>query len=160
MNTIAWPHAAAGTYRTSDPLAPLLARLRGAHIDARLARGVEPWNSPVYAARCRQLTGERSRHALARSLERLVEEADERPRLWLSSVVRPSQARVHEARPLLLMVASRLRSQTPVHPRAVAAIRVLLSDGAGPVYTHGHPDTLKLRLQTIASWMDDASSAN
>jgi hypothetical protein len=154
MNAIAWPHAKAGIDRTSDPLTPFLARLCGPHIDARLARGIEPWHSPVYAARCRQLTGERSRRALARSLERLVEEADERPRLWLSSVVRPPCGRVHEARPLLLMIASRLRAEAPVDPRAVAAIRLLLSDGAGPVYAHGHPDTLKLRLQTIASWID------
>jgi hypothetical protein len=157
MNAIAWPHAAAGTDRTSDPLTSVLARLRGAHIDARLAQGIEPWHSPVYAARCRQLTNERSRHTLARSLELLVEDADERPRLSLSSVVHPSRARVHEARPLLLMIASRLRSDAPVHPRAVAAIRVLLSDGAGPVYAHGHPDTLKLRLQTISSWIDTHS---
>jgi hypothetical protein len=159
MNVIAfdWPHTEASSVRTKGPLAPFLAHLRGAQLDRKLAQGVEPWHTPVYAARCLQLTTERSRHALARSLERLVEEADEQPRLSLSSVVRPSRARVHEARPLLLTTASRMRSDIPVHPRAVAAIRILLSDGAGPVYGHGDPETLKLRLQTIAAWMDGES---
>jgi hypothetical protein len=149
-----WPHTAASPSRIKDPLAALLSRVSGARLDRMLAQGIEPWHTPVHAARCRQLTGERSRRKLARSLERLIEQADEPPRRWLSSVVCPSRARVHEARPLLLMLASRLRADTPVDPRAVAAIRLLLTDGAGPVYTHGHPETLKLRLQTIAAWMD------
>jgi hypothetical protein len=159
MNVIAfdWPHTEASTVRTKRPLAPFLARLRGAQLDRRLAEGIEPWRTPVYAARCRQLTTERSRRALARSLERLIEQSDEQPRLSRSTIVRPSRARVHEARPLLLTTASRMRSDVPVHPRAVAAIRILLSDGAGPVYTHGDPETLKLRLQAIAAWMDGQS---
>jgi hypothetical protein len=156
MNAVAsdWPHAAASPSRIKDPLALFLSRLRGARLDRMLAQGIEPWSTPVYAARCRQLTGERSRHTLARSLERLVEEADGPRSRSLSSVVRPARARVHEARPLLLMLASRLRADAHVDPRAVAAIRLLLTDGGGPVYTHGHPETLKLRLQTIVAWLD------
>jgi hypothetical protein len=86
---------------------------------------------------------------LARSLEVLVEEADSPPRRVFTSVVPPSRARVHEARPLLLMLASRLRGHAPVDPRGLAALRVLLTDGAGPVYTHGDPEALKRCLEAI-----------
>jgi hypothetical protein len=42
----------------------------------------------------------------------------------------------------------------PVDPRGVAALKDLLSDGTGPCYMHGHPDTLKLRLQAIDQLLD------
>ena len=157
MNVVAsgWPPSVASRSHTPHPLAPLLARLAATHLDRRVADGVDPSNSPIYAARCRRLGGEKSRRLLARSLERLVEEADASPRRpSLSSVVRPSRTRVHEARPQLLMLASRLRADAAVDPRGVAAVRVLLTDGAGPVYTHGDPEALKHRLETIENWIE------
>ena len=100
MNVVAsdWPPSVASPSHVPHRLAPLLARLAATHVDRRVANGVDPWHSPIYAARCRRLGGEKSRRTLARSLERLVEEADASPRPpTLSSVVRPSRARVHEA---------------------------------------------------------------
>ena len=52
------------------------------------------------------------------------------------------------------MLASRLRADAAVDPRGLAALRVLLTDGGGPVYTHGDPETLKHRLETIEGWME------
>jgi hypothetical protein len=141
-----------------DPIASLLARLRAPWLDRKLAAGVEPWRSPVYAARARQLTGYRRRRMLARSLELLAESADEPPRPVLSrgggAVVQPYRAGVWEARPVILTLSSRLRGDAPVDPRGIAALKDLLSDGAGPCYTPGHPDTLKLRLQVIDRSLD------
>ena len=157
MNLVAsdWPQSVASRSHTPHALAPLLAQLAATHLDRRVADGVDPSHSPIYAARSRRLTGEKSRRTLARSLERLVEEADAPPRRpSLSSAVRPSRARVHEARPQLLMLASRLRGGAAVDPRGLAAIRVLLTDGAGPVYTNGDPETLKRRLETIEDWIE------
>ncbi len=156
MNTIVsdWPHTVASRSHAKELLAPAIARVCATRIDRHLAAGTEPWHSPVYAARCRRLSDPRSRRMLARSLERLVDQAEAPARLSLTSAVAPSRRRVREARPLLLMVASRLRGDGPVNPRGLAAIRLLLSDGAGPVYTHGHPDALNRALQAAADWLD------
>jgi hypothetical protein len=142
--------AVAGTH----PFAPLLARLRAHSLDRRLARGIEPWRTPVLAARARQLTSERSRRSLARSLERLVRQAQEPPRHSRSVVVRPSRSRVREARPLLLMLAARLRSGDPVDVRGAAAIKHLLTGGDSPLYAPGDPEMLARALQRITSSLD------
>ena len=135
-------------------LAPLLARLRAPWLNRQLAAGVEPWRSPVHAARARQLTGDRIRRMLARGVERLVEQADEPPRLSRSAVIYPWRPGVREARPLMLTLASRLRGGAPVDPRGTAALKDLLTDGSGPVYTPGDPNTLKRRLEIIDQWLD------
>lgn len=139
-----------GRHRT----APLRARLRALSLDRQLASGVEPWRSPVHAARARQLTGERTRRMLARSLEQLIERAEDPPRVHRGAAIQPSRARVAEARPLMLTLASRLRGIGPVAPRGIAALKNLLTDGAGPVYTHGDPETLRRRLAAIDRWLD------
>ena len=138
----------------TDRFAPLLAHLRAARIDQQLAAGTESWHTPVHAARARQLTSERTRRSLARSLERLVEQAEEPPRLARAAIVFPNRARVREARPLMLTLAARLRDRAPVTPYAMAALRDLLTDGAGPVYTRGDPDALRRRLHAIETWLD------
>lgn len=148
------PQAGSRFRLNQHSLAPLLARLCAARLDRQLAAGLEPWSTPVHAARARRLTRERARRTLARSLERLVEQAEEEPSRSFSNVVRPSRPRVREARPLLLTLASRLRGAAPVHPRGVAALKDLVTDGGGPIYMHGDPDALKIYLETIELWMD------
>jgi hypothetical protein len=156
MHAIAsdWPSSTASASQTPSPLVRVSARLRAHALDRRLADGIEATCSPVYAARSWRLTREKPRQALARSLERLVEEAEEPARLAFSTVVRPSRVRVQNARPELLMLAAALRSDEPLPPRGIAALRVLLSDGGGPLYRNGDPETLKKQLQTIAAWLD------
>jgi hypothetical protein len=140
--------------RSRHPLAPLLARLRGPWLNRQLAAGVEPWRSPVHAARARQLTADRTRRMLARGLERLVEQAEEPPSLSRAAVIHPWRPGVREARPLILTLASRLRSSAPVDPRGIAALKDLLTDGGGPVYTPGDPNTVKRHLEIIDQWLD------
>jgi hypothetical protein len=139
--------------RGRQRLAPLLARLGAPWLDRRLAAGVESWSSPVHAARARQLASDRTRRMLARSLERLVEQAEEAPGRQRAAVVQPSRARVREARPLMLTLASRLRGNAPVAARGMAALKNLLTDGGGPVYTRGNPDELKDCLQAVEEWL-------
>lgn len=154
MSTTTDPFSLQRVVAGTHPLAPPLARLRAYSLDTKLAHGIEPWRTPVLAARARQLTGDRSRRSLARCLERLVERVEEPPRLTLSAVVHPSRPRVREARPLLLMLAARLRGGEPVDPRGVAALRNLLTDGNSPVYTRGDPEMLARALQRIELWLD------
>lgn len=140
--------------RRGHPLAPLLARLRGPWLNRQLAAGVEPWRSPVHAARARQLTGDRTRRMLARGLERLVEQAEEPPSLSRTAVIHPWRPGVREARPLMLTLASSLRGSAPVAARGIAALKDLLTNGGGPVYTPGDPNTLKRQLEIIDQWLD------
>ncbi len=152
--TPAWPVLEIRGPRGLHPLASLLARVRAPSLDRQLAAGVEPWRTPTHAARSRQLTSDRARRSFARSLERLVETVDAPRTPFLSAAVPPSRARVREARPQLLTLACRLRGNAPVDPRGMTALRELLADGSGPIYTPGDPATLGHRLQTIEDWLD------
>jgi hypothetical protein len=53
----------------------------------------------------------------------------------------------------MLTLASRLRGNTPVAARGMAALKNLLTDGGGPVYTRGNPDELKDCLQAVEEWL-------
>ena len=137
----------------------LLAHLRALWLDRQLAAGVVPWHSKVHAVRSLQLTSDRSRRALARSLEHLIEHA-EMSRSQLgggSAVVIPCREQVREARPVILATAARLRASAPVDARGMARLRLLLTDGTGPCYTpSGRPDALAVELQTVDRWLDAA----
>jgi hypothetical protein len=132
----------------------LLARLRAPWLDRQLADGVATWASPTHAARALQLTNDRSRGALARSLERLVEHTDRSSPRFGSAVVPPCREQVRGALPLILDIASRLRAPGPVDAPGIARLRALLSDGIGPCYTPGDPDALTIALQTASQWLD------
>ena len=147
------PLARAHPRRQPRALARLSAHLRGPLIDRRLATGTVAWRSPAYAARAVQLTSRRSRVSLARSLESLVERADQPP-TRLSAAVPPCREQVRHAAPLLLALASRLRSPEPVDVRGVAQLRELLSDGASPCFVRLYPEALTVALQEAALWLD------
>jgi hypothetical protein len=53
----------------------------------------------------------------------------------------------------MLTLASRLRGNAPVAARGMAALKNLLTDGGGPVYTRGNPDELKDCLQAVEEWL-------
>ncbi|MBS1864026.1 MAG: hypothetical protein JSS68_20205 [Actinobacteria bacterium] len=75
----------------------------------------------------------RLRDSFAGALERAVEDVD-RPLRRGGAAVSIDRAAVAEAAPLLLQVAARLRSPTPISAAALGLVRSLLSDGAGPLY--------------------------
>jgi hypothetical protein len=132
--------------------ASLVARLRASKLDTQLADGVESWRSPAHAARSLQLTSPRRRRVLARSLERLLEDVERPP--VMSAVVRPCHGQVLEARPLIVAVAARLRSNRPVDARGMAHIRALLTDGGSPCYSRSHPHALDGALESAVQWLD------
>ena len=151
------PFAIMGARPLRTRMVWLLARLRALWLDRQLAAGVVPWHSKPHAARSLQLTSDRSRRALACSLEHLVEHADGPPVHWRSAAVPPCRPQVSEARPVILAIAARLRATAPVDARGMARLRLLLTDGAGPCYTpSGRPDALAVALQTVDRWLDAA----
>jgi hypothetical protein len=129
----------------------LIARLLARWLDRELALGIGASLSEAHAARAEQLTGERTRRALARSLEKLVDHA-EHPRSAL--LVAPCREQVRDAMPLIRSIAARLRSREPVDPRGVASLKKLLSDRSGPCYLRRGPDALTLALHDILESLD------
>jgi hypothetical protein len=153
-HAIPWPSTAEPAPSSRSQLAVRLrARLHAPSLDRELASGIAPWRSPLHAARALQLTGDRNRRGLARSLERLVEQT-QRPRSqYRGAVVYPCREQVIEALSPLLTVAGRLRSADPVDARGMARLNILLSDGSGPCYVRIRRNALTDALQEILQWL-------
>lgn len=147
-----WPTV--GSAGRHPKAARLLAHLRAPRLDRQLADGVASWHSSTHAARALQLTSARTRKAFARSLERLVEQAEEPPTPARSAVIEPCRPQVREARPIMLTMAFRLRDSTPVDAHGMARLKLLLTDGVGPCYAPSRPDALVNELQTVSQWLD------
>jgi hypothetical protein len=153
-HAVTWPAATSRpTSFRSQLAARLNARLHAPTLDRELASGIAPWRSPPHAARALQLTGDRNRRGLARSLERLVENAQCGRRQSCSAVVYPCREQVLEALPSLLTVAGQLRSAAPIDARGVARLSILLSDGSGPCYLRIRRNALTDALQEISQWL-------
>jgi hypothetical protein len=145
---------AAGPPQTLSQLAARLnARLHAPSLDRELASGIAPWRSPLHAARALALTSDRTRRGLARSLERLVEQAQQPRNQQRGAVVYPCREQVIEAMPALLTIAGRLRSADPVDARGMARLNILISDGSGPCYVRIRRNALTDALQEISQWL-------
>jgi hypothetical protein len=153
-NAIAWP-SAADTPRSFRPqlAVRVRARLHAPSLDRELASGIAPWRSPLHGARALALTSDRSRRGLARSLERLIEQAHEPRSRRLCAVIDPCREQVIEALPLLLVIAGRLRSADPIDARGIARLRNLLCDGNGPCYVKIRGNALTNALHEISQWL-------
>ncbi len=126
--------------REQRPRQPLRLRFavwrRRARLDAALAAGCDPQASLVLAVRAEQLTSARSRLALARTIENLLDAAEEPPGAWRHSSSQPPLQRdaVLSARTDMLAIADRLRGTRPIAPRAAALVAGLVWDSASPIY--------------------------
>jgi hypothetical protein len=139
------------------PCTWLIARLRAVRLDAELAAGERSWRSGAHAARALQLTTRRTRQSVAAALDLLVERADRGPQLAFSAAVPPCREQVHHARPLILALATRLRSAEPVNAHGVAALKEVLSDGFGPCYRPTRRDALTIALVEVLNSLNVAS---
>jgi hypothetical protein len=92
---------------------------------------VSPEASVLLAVHAQRIVRPRACRALAATLRRLI--AGRRPR----GTVPVSRSRVQSAAARLNAIAARLETDGPIAARGVAALRVLLSDGAGPLYRAG-----------------------
>jgi hypothetical protein len=130
------------------------ARLRASSLDRRLAVGTPPWESPLLAARALQLTCERRRRSLARSLERLADRAEQAPSRGFSTVVPVARSQVREASSTISSLAARMRDGRPLDARGVARLLALLCDGSGPLFVYGPPGALDEALKDAYRGLD------
>jgi hypothetical protein len=106
--------------------------LFGHELDRRLATGERHDCGGRLAERARFLTGAGSREHLARSLREVVSAAERPPRG--NEIVPLARVEVSASAYELRALASRLQAPAPVDPRGVAEVRLLLTDGSGPLY--------------------------
>jgi hypothetical protein len=125
----------------------------GRSLDRELAAGVGVLISEAHAARAAQLTADRSRRALAHSLERLIDRAEATESRFRIAAA-PCRDQVRHARGMIGATAARLRSAEPLEARGVARLKTLLSDPTGPCYAPCRTDALRVELQDIAKSLD------
>lgn len=113
-------------------LVRIAARLRSHALDGALVEGADASTSPQLTAHAARITTTSMRTKLAASLDGLARSVDEPS---FPGHVLPSRAAVVANATELHALAALLRGHNPVSPRGVAMLRVLVTDGTGPVYT-------------------------
>jgi hypothetical protein len=106
----------------------------------------------VLTVRAWQITRPTARERLATALEALLD--PERSRMDWSTRVPVCREEIAVAGSAILEVAARLRDARPVHPRGVAMVRRLLSDGGSPLYVPTHNDELWRAVRRAATALD------
>jgi hypothetical protein len=119
--------------RPPSPSLRLRVRLHRRRLDCELADGRRPDATPAHALRAAQLAEPATRSAMTRSLRDAAKAARRGPLVPPTSAVQISPA-VAGYREGLLGVADRLEGPGPLNPCGLARVRVLLTDGAGPLY--------------------------
>lgn len=142
-----------GSDNASISLRMRVATHRGA-LTERLAQGADSTSSPELALRASQLTTDRRRRQLARSLRRTVSEArNPAPTRALVSIV--NRRAVFEAEDAIQATIGRLASPDPVAVKGMAMLERILSDGASsPLYGRSEPDAFRHQLLLAKSEMD------
>lgn len=117
----------------------VMARLFASKLDRMLAVGVPAPAGSALAVHAARLTSVAEREAIARTLRQAVGDAANRNAL-VSSRVELNVPNIAAAEDRIDQVTLRLHSQRPVTSRGVARLRLLLADGAGPMYRYGRGD--------------------
>jgi hypothetical protein len=117
--------------------------LRRRSLDRALSEGADPADAPYVAAHAARLTTRSTRGRVADALERLISAATEPACLW---GVLPSRKAVAANAEELRALAELLRGPSPVYAQGVAMLRILVTDGTGPVYTDRDGRALAARL--------------
>jgi hypothetical protein len=164
MPTIASPRRIEGLEPHRDRLgaadAPIRLRMRvathRAALTEQLAEGADPNSSAELALRASQLTSDRQRRQLARSLRRTVTEVrNPAPTRALVSIV--NRYAVFEADDAIQATIGRLASPDPVAVKGMAMLERVLSDGAwSALYGRSEAGSFRSQLLEAKSEMDPA----
>jgi hypothetical protein len=129
--------------------AHVTARFFPRHLDSQLSVGApRPAGSAldIHAAR---LESDDERHAIARALRNCVIDAHH-GRPFRAGRIPVHRRNVTDAEDVIDMITLRLHSPRHVSSTGMARLRLLLSDGCGPLYQWGHGD-LGDRLRAAAA---------
>ena len=120
----------------------LAARIRARALDEELARGVAPDARASLALRARALGEDRIRCALGRQIRRIVDDA-RGPQDLGRAQIPTRRDEVLAAALELDELAERLLTPGPVAGGGLAQVRLLLTDGASPLYFGGAREKLR-----------------
>jgi len=119
--------------------APLLTRARarvGAHkLDREVIAGVVPIPGSPLEVHLARLTSVREREGVARAFRQVVNTVNTNSRALMRVPMLSNQ--ISQCRDVIDDITMRLHSPRPVHPEGMARLRMLLSDGTGPLYCDG-----------------------
>jgi hypothetical protein len=133
--------------------ARIRARVWSRRSDLALASGVSPDSVAHLSLRAHELIGYPTRSTLARTIRRLLEDV----RLPLHPMhfnVPICKSKVWRSRETLEQLADRLLGAEPLDVRGLAQIRLLLSDGTGPLYGRPGADDLAPALERAIAALD------
>ena len=120
----------------------LAARLRAPRLDTQLAAGVPPATSLALSLRAQALGQSASRTLLGDGIRHVLDEAGGAGRITRARVpVRRSQVLAAAAE--LEELATRLLAPGPLAARGLAQVRLLLTDGASPLYSRAAAEELR-----------------
>src|ERR1700754_415539 len=120
-------------------VARVRARLRAYQLDRQLAVGVPAPAGSALAVHQARLTSVAEREAIAWALRQAVHDSHAGG-TWLSSRIPVHPTNIAAAEDLIDAITLRLHSPRPVSARGMARLRVVLSDGCGPMYRFGRGD--------------------
>jgi hypothetical protein len=118
--------------------ARVTARLRADQLDRQLAVGVPAPAGSALAVHQARLTSVAERETVARTLRQAVHATHAGTSRWSRIPVHPTN--IVAAQDLIAAITLRLHSPRPVSARGMARLRVVLSDGCGPMYRSGRGD--------------------
>jgi hypothetical protein len=128
-------------------------------LDRALAAGIPPDSRADLSVRAHGLIGSRERLALARAIRRVIEDS-EHARRPMRFAVPICRRKVRRSQQTLVDILERLLGHEPLDARGVAQIRLLLSDGAGPLYVHPQVDDLEPALARAVAALDVQTQAS
>jgi hypothetical protein len=131
----------------------VLAHWYAGQVDRELAAGLSPRAGSVVERRAVQLTGTRNRRRISAGLARVLRDCVRDP-LTFTAVVNPDRHEVQAARAVLTAISLRLAEDRPVHPRGMAMLQVLLTDGSGPLYEPVGAGSLGSHLRAAAAALE------
>ena len=131
----------------------LRAHVCARRLDRALAAGIPPDSRADLSVRAHGLIGSRERLALASAIRRVIDESEQAVRP-MSFSVPICRRKVWRSRRALGDILERLLAAEPLDARGVAQIRLLLSDGAGPLYAYPHADDLEPALARAVAALD------
>ena len=135
------------TFTEASIVTRVIAELFATRLDKQLVAGVAPEPGSVLAAHVSRLASAGERRTLAKALHHSLCEAHSR-HTRMSPTIPVDRSAVAAAVGLIDQVVQRLTGPRPVSARGVARLRLLLSDGAGPMYWPGGGD-LSAELRAV-----------
>lgn len=137
------------SFRNTGLVGQITARLTAYRCDRQLVAGVVAEAGSALAAHAARLVSSNERTRLTNSMKELLARANSnRMSARMMRQIEPNYGPVANAQALIGSVIDRLADARPVSAAGVARLRVLISDGVGPLYLGGGGN-LTEELQTV-----------